>query len=139
MSLRSVLQTSLGGMSAATAILDAVALNVANLHTNGYKAVKPVFANQTPTTYSQGSEPTIDSGGSNPIQIGSGVAYIGLETDESPGTLVATGDGVVELSNVDLGEELVNTILASNAFRANANVFDAAGSLLDALVHLPRR
>jgi flagellar hook protein FlgE len=139
MPLGSVLQTSLSGISAATAMLDAAALNIANMHTNGYKAVRPTFVAQTPTTYSQGSEPTNDSGGSSLVQIGNGVAHTGFETDESPGTLVATDDGVVELSNVDLGEELVNTILASNSFRANANSFDAADSLLDELVHLPRR
>jgi flagellar hook protein FlgE len=151
MPLQSVLQTALSGISAATATFDAVGHNVANLRTNGYKAARPTFATQTPATRSVGGEPTASQGGNNPLQIGTGVRLVGYETDRSPGSLVAArrtsaawgnaseSDGVVELSNVDLGDELVELFLGSNQFRANARVFGASSQLMDELVQLGRR
>src|SRR5262245_18082592 len=151
MPLGSVLQTALSGMSAATATFDAVGHNVANMRTNGYKAVQPVFATQTPTTRNLGAGPTAGRGGHNPAQIGTGVRLVGFETDLTPGPLIAArntspawGDdakstGVVELSSVDLGDELVNLFLGSNHFRASARFFGESSRLFDALVQLRRR
>jgi flagellar hook protein FlgE len=48
-------------------------------------------------------------------------------------------EGVIELSNTDLGEELVALILAEEQFLANANVFGASDRLLDQLLHLERK
>jgi flagellar hook protein FlgE len=151
MPLGSVLQTSLSGLSAATATLDAVGHNVANMRTNGYKAVRPRFATQTPATYSVGTGPTASRGGHNPVQVGTGVRLVGYETDLSPGPLTlsrntsaawgddSASDGLVELSNVDLGDELVDLFLGSNQFRASASIFDSSSRLLDELVQLGRR
>jgi flagellar basal-body rod protein FlgC len=118
MSLASVLHTALSGMSAATVSLEAVSHNLANARTDGYKAIRPVFAEQV---------------------FGMGVTVTGFTTDNSPGPLVPDGDGVVELSNVDYGEELVELILAEDHFQANAVVFDTAGDMLDVLLGLGRR
>jgi flagellar basal-body rod protein FlgC len=126
MSLASVLQTAYSGMSAASAAVDAVSLNMANSLTHEYQAVHPLYATQ-------------------PQEMGVEVA--GYVTDTSAGPLVATsGDadpdadnGVVERSNTDVGDELVQLILASDAFEANVQVFDTADDLLVDLVHLRRQ
>ena len=134
-------------MSAATAALDAVSHNLANMHTDGFKASTPILATQTPATQSVGWAPSAVSGGGNPVQTGTGVFVLGDAIDESPAPLVVSGgeqasarrDGLVEFSNTDAGEELVNLILASGQFRANASVFESAGGLLDELVQLGRK
>jgi len=142
MSLASVFQTARSGMSAATAMVDAVSHNLANSRTNGYKASRPVYATQG--TSSHGRESS--------LRVGMGVQVVGFVTDYSQGPLVVSraeagwgdegeswvGDGLVELSNTDVGESLVDLILASEQFLANANVLDTAGGLLDELVYLGR-
>jgi flagellar hook protein FlgE len=144
MPLGSVLHTSLSGMSAATAMFDAVGQNVANMRTSVYKSVRPSFAAQAPASRSVG-------GGQDPVQVGLGVRLVGFETDLSPGPLVTTrtrnaswddaptSGGWMELSNVDLGDELVESFLGSNQFRSSARVFGASTGLLDELLHLGQR
>jgi flagellar hook protein FlgE len=144
MPLQSVLHTSLSGMSAATAVFDAVGQNVANMRTQGYKSVRPTFAAQAPAIRSVG-------GGQDPAQVGLGVRLVGFETDLSPGPLVATrtgsaswddapaSGGWIEASNVDLGDELVEMFLGTNQFRSSARVFAASTGLLDELLHLGQR
>ena len=51
------------------------------------------------------------------------------------GTIVA---GAVELSNTDIGDEIVELTLASTHFSANVEVFRTADSLLDELMHIRR-
>jgi flagellar hook protein FlgE len=131
MSLASVLQTALSGMSAASVSVETVSHNLANMRTNGFKASRPIFATQSPATH------TSDG---NPLQVGTGVQVVGFAVDNSQGPLVADpdGEGVIELSNTDVGEELVELILAENQFAANAVVFGTANSLLDELIHVSR-
>ena len=127
MSLSSVLQTALSGMTAAVTSIDAVSHNLANSRTDGYKSVRPTFAEQTPTQ--RGSS-----------QIGTGVRQTGIAVDNSPGPLVTEPDGsTVELSNVDIGTEMVNMITAKTQFKANANVFNGSSNMLDVLLSLGRR
>ena len=91
-----------------------------------------------------------------------GVQVVGYVTDNSQGSLVVSrldnswrdgwgdegwtvegeswvGNGVVELSNTDVGQSLVDLILASDQFLANASVLDTADNLLGELVYLGRR
>jgi flagellar hook protein FlgE len=148
MSLTSVFQTARSGMSAATAMVDAVSHNIANSQTNGYKASRPVYATQGTSTRS----------GGDPLGIGMGVRVAGFVTDYSQGPLVASsveadwgdggwtddgenwvGSGVVELSNTDVGESLVDLILSSEQFLANVSLTDTADIMLGELTHLGRR
>ncbi len=130
MSLASVLQTAHSGMAAAITSVEAVSHNLANSRTNGYKAIRPVFAEQQPSSRatSRGT-----------LQIGTGVQVTGFTTDHSQGPLVATPDGVVELSNTDVGEEIIELIMAEDLFQANAIVFNTATEMLDVMLNLGRR
>jgi len=147
MSLVSVFQTARSGLSAASVMVDAVSHNIANSQTNGYKASRPVYATQGTSAHSGGS----------PFGIGMGVQVTGFVTDYSQGPLVAssvqadweengwTGDGeswvgrgVVELSNTDVGESLVDLILSSEQFLANVSLTDTADIMLGELVDLGR-
>lgn len=125
MSLGSVLQTSLSGMTAATASVDVASHNLANSRTNGFKSVRPTFAEQAPSS-------------SHGVQVGNGVRVTGFTTDDSPGPQVATSNGVVEQSNTDVGSEMIELIMAENQFKANANVFSTGNDLFDELLDLGR-
>lgn len=137
MSLGSVLQTAHSGMSATAVAVETVSHNLANSRTNGYKASRPVYATQATSSMSRG--------GGNPVDIGLGVQVTGFVVDESQGPLAVpdtetdlTQLELTELSNTDVGTELVELILAENEFLANANVFETADDLLVDLIHLRR-
>jgi flagellar hook protein FlgE len=53
--------------------------------------------------------------------------------EDGSASLVA---GATELSNADIGQNLIDLFMATNYFRANAAVFRTADSLLDELVYL---
>ena len=93
MGLASVMQTALSGMSAAAAVLDVTANNLANANTNGFKASSTRLATQTPRTVSSGAGPTSSNGGANPVQIGGGVRIAETTLDVSQGTIAPGGDG----------------------------------------------
>lgn len=91
MGLGSVMQTAISGMSAAESMVAAIANNLANLQTRGFKASNPMFATQQPQTLSLGASPGGGSGGANPIQIGLGVQIAADSTNFSQGSLVMEG------------------------------------------------
>ncbi len=66
----------------------------------------------------------------------SGPAAIASRSE--PGASRVAG-GFRELSNTDLGENLIQLLLARNQFRANLQVVDTASELLESLVDLQRR
>jgi flagellar hook protein FlgE len=155
MSLLSVLQTAHAGLSAAIVAVDAVSHNVSNSRTSGYKVIRPV--NVTLPPGERGAA----------VAIGTGVRVDGFVIDYAAGPMIVDPhiterdeirfedeawdaelptaieeqlieEGAIELSNTDVGEELVELILAEEQFLANANVFETADELLDELVHLQR-
>jgi flagellar hook protein FlgE len=79
-------------MSAATFALDVASNNLANSRTNGYKQSRPVFVTQPLITRSVGTAPAASNGGTNPIQVGSGVRVAGVAGDFSQGSLVISSD-----------------------------------------------
>jgi flagellar hook protein FlgE len=149
MSLASVLQTATSGMSGAVVTLEAASNNLANSRTNGFKQSRPIFATQPVNTLGPGSGPSATNGGTNPVEIGTGVSVVGIATDYSQGPLVVSSNssddtstspvpGTVELANTDVARNLVDLLLSSNSFRANAAVFGTADHLLDELTNLRR-
>ena len=102
MGLASALSTALTGLTAAETTIDVVGNNLANSGTVGFKASKAVFATQFLQTQSLGSQPTANSGGNNPRQIGLGtqVAEIvpnfnqgTIEISSNPSDMAIQGDG----------------------------------------------
>src|SRR5579883_1254644 len=82
---------AVAGMESNQTYLDAVANNVANLNTQGYKASDPVFADLLYQTMRQGSAGTATQGSTNPLQIGLGSQVAGMANNFSEGNLAATG------------------------------------------------
>ena len=68
--------------------------------------------------------------------VNSGLAEVVTPGERGAGSIAADAR---ELSNADLGENLVQMLLARNQFRANRQVIGTASELLDELVELRRR
>lgn len=126
MSLGSVMQVALSGMSAAETLVSVAANNLANIATSGFKQSRASFVTQSPQTYSLGSAPSASDGGSNPMQIGRGVMVGTTTVDFSQGTLAnesqplslaLEGDGFFILQGSS-GERLYTR---SGQFGLNAN------------------
>jgi flagellar hook protein FlgE len=67
--------------------------------------------------------------------VNSGEAITGNPGDSGIGTLTA---GALELSNTDIGQNLIELILASTQYRGGARVITTAQQLLDELLSLRR-
>lgn len=118
MALSSVMQVGLTGLAAAEQTLDAVANNLANLNTAGYKQSFPRFAAQSPATHSKGEPPSGSNGGTNPVQVGRGVQAAEVAVDFSPGAVVTTADPN-ELAVEGDGYFVVQTANGERAYTRN--------------------
>ncbi|MDK2745134.1 MAG: flagellar biosynthesis protein FlgC [Nitrospira sp.] len=113
----SAIHTALSGLTAFGKQIEVVAHNVANVNTDGFKRSKTEFV-EVPT------------GGVLPV----------VEKDHSAGPTVLRDTGsspaMVELSNVDLGEETVQQILAQRSFEANLHTLKTGDALLGSILDL---
>lgn len=71
--------------------MDVIGNNIANVNTPGFKAARATFRQLLGQTLRGASRPTQDRGGTNPIQVGLGVALAGVETSLAQGGLQSTG------------------------------------------------
>ena len=113
----SAIHTALSGMTAFGKQIEVVAHNVANVNTDGFKKSRTEFVE-------------IPSGGVLPV----------VEKDESSGpTVLRDTDGrqsMGELSNVDLGEEAVQRIVAQRSFEANLQTLRTGDALLGSILDM---
>lgn len=84
--------TGLSGLTAHARNLDVIGNNIANANTTAFKSNRMMFASQFSRTFSLGSAPSADFGGTNPGQVGLGVAIAGTQRDFTGGALSTTGD-----------------------------------------------
>jgi len=92
MASTTALFTGLSGLNAHARSIDVIGNNIANINTTAYKSSRLVFSDLLSRNLSLGSPPETASGGTNPSQIGLGVAVAGTQRDFSNGTLQATGN-----------------------------------------------
>ncbi len=113
----SAIHTALSGLTAFGKQIEVVAHNVANINTDGFKKSKTEFVE-------------IPSGGVLPV----------VEKDDSSGPTVLRDTGgnrtMVELSNVDLGEETAQQIVAQRSFEANLQTLRAGDALLGSILDI---
>jgi flagellar hook protein FlgE len=67
--------------------------------------------------------------------VNSGLPIEGDPSTQGIGSIVA---GAVELSNTDIGKNLIDLVLATTQYRGNARVITAAQQMLDELLNLRR-
>ncbi|HLK13160.1 MAG TPA: flagellar hook protein FlgE, partial [Fimbriimonadaceae bacterium] len=108
---RNMLQALLAGVSSIKAQqtrMNVIGNNLANINTAAYKDTSVAFEDLVSQTLSSGSAPTSNRGGTNPIQVGLGVAIGSTSVDTSQGSFDATnvpsdlaiqGNGYFAVSN----------------------------------------
>jgi flagellar hook protein FlgE len=67
--------------------------------------------------------------------VNSGLPIEGSPGEAGMGSIVS---GAVELSNTDIGKNLIDLVLATTQYRGNARVITAVQQLLDELLNLSR-
>jgi flagellar hook protein FlgE len=67
--------------------------------------------------------------------VNSGLAVMGNPGEQGIGKIVA---GAIELSNTDIGGDLINLILASTMYQGNSRVISTSQEMLDVLLNLQR-
>jgi flagellar hook protein FlgE len=86
------LYTGLSGLNVNSRNLDVIGNNIANVNTTAFKSSRMLFSNTFSRTFSTGSAPGDDSGGTNPVQVGLGVMIAGTQRNFSGGAFSATGN-----------------------------------------------
>ncbi len=113
----SAVQSALSGLQAFGTRIQSNANNVANANTDGFKKSRVLLSSAEP----QGVKATV-------------------EKIDSPGTSVyqetSNGSELVELSNVDLGEELPEMIINSHAYKANLKTLQTADEMTGELLKI---
>ena len=82
------------GLKAHQTMLDVTGDNLANVNTYGFKGSRTVFADLLSSTTRDATKPTEQSGGTNPIQIGSGTQIASVDRIMTQGGLVDTGQAL---------------------------------------------
>jgi len=107
------------GLAAFATQMAVTAHNVANINTTGFKKSKTELV-------------SVETGGVLPV--------VKKDKSAGPSILNDTGDGPaqLELSNVDLGEETVNQILAQRGFQANISTLKTADDMLGTILDIKK-
>ncbi len=85
------LLSGVSGLQSFQSMLDVAGNNLANVNTTGFKSSSVDFSELLGTTLKEASEPTASQGGTDPIEIGSGVQVASINRNMTQGTLTSTG------------------------------------------------
>ncbi|MBN2374908.1 MAG: flagellar hook-basal body complex protein [Sedimentisphaerales bacterium] len=72
--------------------MDVIGNNIANVNTRSFKSSRSLFQSQFYSTFSFGTAPSGDTGGSNPLQVGTGSTVGSVTRDFSGGAPETTGN-----------------------------------------------
>ena len=137
---------SIAGLKTHMQKLSVIGNNVANVNTNGYKTQRTVFRDAVYSTYSGGSNGSVNVGGKNPSEIGYGSQIGSIDMDMSsatinpgnPGDLAIIGDGfflvgdktvadVIDPRSPDSFKSLTLTRVGDFSFKADGYYSDGQG------------
>src|SRR5579871_1522716 len=93
--------------------LDVIGNNIANVNTVGFKAGSVTFEDQLAQTLRASAGPGLNTGGSNPAQVGLGVQLGAIDTLQSQGNLQTTG------INTDLAIQGAGFFMVGNGTNVN--------------------
>jgi flagellar hook protein FlgE len=125
MASTTALFTGLTGLSAHSRKLDVIGNNIANINTTAFKSNRMIFSPAFSRNFSFGTGPSDTTGGTNPRQIGLGVAIAGTQRNFSNGPISATGI-VTDVAIEGEGFFMVNQagermLTRAGAFQRNEN------------------
>lgn len=92
MASTNALFTGLSGLNANARLIDVIGNNISNVNTTAYKSNRVMFGSMFNRTFSIGSAPGVNTGGTNPGQVGLGVQAAGTQRNFGNGAINATGD-----------------------------------------------
>jgi flagellar hook protein FlgE len=87
----SALLAGVSGLKAHQKMLDVAGNNLANVNTLGFKSSRVTFSELLSETLREASQPTATTGGTNPVQIGSGAGLASIDRVMAQGGLLNTG------------------------------------------------
>jgi flagellar basal body rod protein FlgG len=111
------IHSALSGLQAYSLATEVTANNIANMNTNGFKKDRVALSAQSP----QGVSATVD-------KINTSGGYVTETTSR--------GEQMVELSNVDSGEEMPAMMLNQAAFNANIKSIQTADQMTQSLLDI---
>jgi len=118
------------GLNANAFALDVIGNNIANLNTTAFKGSRALFGDLLAQTISGGTAAV--SGGTagiNPIQIGTGVRILGVDTDYSQGAFLTSGN-VTDVAISGSGFFVLNNGSSTVYTRDGAFAVDLDGALI---------
>ena len=119
--------SAVSGLRTASRSLQTSAANLANLQTSGFKKSRAVSSDVVSGgLQAQGGNLFLETAAS-------GSPVTGLPGTSNAGNIIS---GVLETSNVDIAEEVVNQIVAKTVFKANANVIRTADEMIDTILDM---
>lgn len=122
--------TANSGLEASQAAMDVIGNNIANINTVGFKSSDVAFQSLFNETMAGASSPTAALGGTNPQQVGLGVAVVATPTNFSQGTAEATGNPL-DVSIQGNGLLVLDNAGQTLYTRAGQLQLDANGSLVE--------
>ena len=126
------------GLTNHQAILDITANNLANVSTPGFKGSRISFATAMNQTQSAGGAPGSQTGGTNPRQVGLGVASGSIDVDMRQGALLSTGrtldlaiqgNGFFKVTRVNPQDGTFYTRVGNFGFDQSDDLVDLASGL----------
>jgi flagellar hook protein FlgE len=124
------LSSGVTGLQAHQKMLDIAGNNLANVNTTAFKASRITFSELLNETIKKASQPTSGIGGTNPQQMGSGVAVAGITPNLSQGNIINTGNPL-DLALEGEGYFVLSDGQQNVYTRAGAFAVDADSSLVD--------
>jgi flagellar hook protein FlgE len=88
----SALSAGVSGLKAFQTMLDVAGNNLANVSTAGYKSTSVSFSDLLSQTIQKAGTPSGGLGGTNPVQVGSGVSVAAIKRNMTQGTIESTGE-----------------------------------------------
>jgi flagellar basal-body rod protein FlgC len=129
MSLGVALQTPVTALSAFGVGLQSTAHNLANVLTNGFKAGRVTYADLP-------QQSGVAAVGPQKLDISGPLVPYGPGLPPLAGQSPAIPEGFAEGSTTDIAREMVDLIVTSRAYQANAKVVPTVDSLLGMVVNL---
>ncbi len=124
------LSAGVSGLQAHQKMLDVAGNNLANVNTTAYKSQRIVFSELLSETVKKASQPTGTVGGTNPMQMGSGVGIAGISPTMTQGNIVNTGNPL-DLAIEGEGYFVLNDGQRNIYTRSGVFAVDANSNLVD--------
>jgi len=124
------LYTAISGLTNHQTKMDVIGNNIANINTTGYKSNRASFADTLSQTISGATAATDNVGGTNPQQVGLGMAVSSIDTDFTAGSPTSTGKNTDLAISSDNGLFIVKNGDATYYTRNGNFTLDGSGNLV---------